>query len=127
MTFREAAEEVLRSYGVPMSVREITEAAVRQGLVCSNGKTPVATIAPACTAYLPMRQFAGFLSLAVCQMRAGRPAGSTPFQLGLKRVLLRRESRVAQVREANAGQRRRLAGQLVAAVAESIASTYIRM
>ena len=44
--FREAAEEVLRSaHGGPMTAVEITEEAIRRGLLTTQGKTPVQTMA----------------------------------------------------------------------------------
>jgi hypothetical protein len=44
MTFRDAAIEVLRGAGRPLSTREITETALRRGLIQTHGKTPHATM-----------------------------------------------------------------------------------
>lgn len=44
VTFRQAAEEVLRSAKRPLSTREITDIAVRRELVQTRGKTPEATM-----------------------------------------------------------------------------------
>lgn len=47
MTFLGAAEEVLRKSRKPLTVREITERALKQGLVHTKGKTPEATMSAA--------------------------------------------------------------------------------
>jgi restriction system protein len=46
MTFREAAEEVLRRHspGAPLHYRRISELALADGLVVSKGTTPEATM-----------------------------------------------------------------------------------
>jgi hypothetical protein len=44
MTFLEAAERVLRTAKRPLSAREITEIALKRGLLTSSGKTPEATM-----------------------------------------------------------------------------------
>ena len=44
MTFLDAAEAVLRRSGKPMTAREITDAALREGLLRTAGKTPEATM-----------------------------------------------------------------------------------
>jgi HB1, ASXL, restriction endonuclease HTH domain len=44
MTYLEAAEKVLRAAKRPLSAREITEIALREGLITSHGKTPEATM-----------------------------------------------------------------------------------
>jgi len=45
MTYYEAALQVLRSAGHPMSTREITDQAIDRGLISPRGKTPHATMA----------------------------------------------------------------------------------
>lgn len=45
MTYYEAALQVLRSAGRPLSTREITDEALGQGLITPHGKTPHATMA----------------------------------------------------------------------------------
>jgi HB1, ASXL, restriction endonuclease HTH domain len=47
MTFLEAAEAVLRAERKPLTVREITEIALRHGLLETHGKTPEATMSAA--------------------------------------------------------------------------------
>lgn len=47
MTFLEAAEVVLRTARKPLTVREITEIALRRGLLETHGKTPDATMSAA--------------------------------------------------------------------------------
>jgi hypothetical protein len=47
MTFLEAAEEVLRTSKRPLTAAEITERAIREGLVTTSGKTPEATMSAA--------------------------------------------------------------------------------
>lgn len=47
MTFLEAAEVVLRKAQAPLTVREITEIALRRGLLETHGKTPEATMSAA--------------------------------------------------------------------------------
>jgi HB1, ASXL, restriction endonuclease HTH domain len=47
MTFLEAAEVVLRTARKPLTVREITETALRRGLLETHGKTPEATMSAA--------------------------------------------------------------------------------
>ncbi len=44
MTFTEAALRVLRDEQRPLTTREITEIALKRGLVTSSGKTPTATM-----------------------------------------------------------------------------------
>jgi hypothetical protein len=46
-TFLEAATQVLRASGRPLTVREIVEEAIRAGLLASNGKTPESTMSAA--------------------------------------------------------------------------------
>jgi hypothetical protein len=45
MTFLQAAEAVLRSAKRPLTAREITEIALREGLIKTAGRTPTATMA----------------------------------------------------------------------------------
>jgi HB1, ASXL, restriction endonuclease HTH domain len=45
MTYYEAALQVLRSAGHPMSTREITDLAIAKGLISPRGKTPHSTMA----------------------------------------------------------------------------------
>jgi hypothetical protein len=45
--FVDAAEEILREAGKPMTAQQITDAAVAQNLIASRGKTPVATMSAA--------------------------------------------------------------------------------
>jgi HB1, ASXL, restriction endonuclease HTH domain len=47
MTFLEAAVEVLRAAHGPLSSQEITERAIKRGLVRPTGKTPQATMSAA--------------------------------------------------------------------------------
>jgi hypothetical protein len=47
MTFLQAAEQVLRAVSEPLTAREITERALRRGLLSTGGKTPVATMTAA--------------------------------------------------------------------------------
>jgi hypothetical protein len=47
VTFLEAAEAVLRTSRKPLTAREITEIAIRKGLVQTHGKTPEATMSAA--------------------------------------------------------------------------------
>jgi hypothetical protein len=47
MTFLQAAEEVLRKAKTPLTAREITNLALRQGLLRTNGSTPAATMSAA--------------------------------------------------------------------------------
>lgn len=44
MTYFEAALQVLRSSRTPLTTREITDRAVKQGLIVPRGKTPEATM-----------------------------------------------------------------------------------
>jgi hypothetical protein len=44
MTFWQATEKVLMNVKRPMSAREILDQAVRNGLITSQGKTPLATL-----------------------------------------------------------------------------------
>jgi HB1, ASXL, restriction endonuclease HTH domain len=44
VTFLQAAQTVLRSARQPMTAAEITDAALRRGLLKSRGKTPIATM-----------------------------------------------------------------------------------
>lgn len=44
MTYMEAAIAVLRDHGHPMTTREITEEALRRGLLGNAGKTPEASM-----------------------------------------------------------------------------------
>jgi hypothetical protein len=44
VTFLQAAEEVLRSSKRPMTAREITEVAVRRGLIKTGGRSPEDTM-----------------------------------------------------------------------------------
>jgi hypothetical protein len=44
MTFLKAAEEVLRKSKRPLTGTEITELAMREGLITTRGKTPEATM-----------------------------------------------------------------------------------
>jgi hypothetical protein len=45
MSFLKAAEEILRTSKRPLSTAEITELAIRKGLITTRGKTPTATMA----------------------------------------------------------------------------------
>lgn len=45
MTYYQAALEILRSAGRPMSTREITDQALGRGLITPHGKTPHSTMA----------------------------------------------------------------------------------
>lgn len=45
MTYYEAALQVLRSAGDPMTTREITDQALERGLITPHGKNPYATMA----------------------------------------------------------------------------------
>ncbi|TMC49246.1 MAG: hypothetical protein E6J14_09280 [Chloroflexi bacterium] len=47
MSFLTAAETVLRSARRPLTVREVTEGALRRGLISPSGKTPEATMSSA--------------------------------------------------------------------------------
>lgn len=47
MTFLQAAEEVLRKAKTPLTAREITDIALRQGLLRTSGHTPAATMSAA--------------------------------------------------------------------------------
>jgi len=47
MTFLQAAEEVLRKTKTPLTAREITDLALRQGLLRTSGSTPAATMSAA--------------------------------------------------------------------------------
>lgn len=47
MTFRQAAEAVLRSASEPLIAGEITDIALRRGLVQTYGKTPATTMSAA--------------------------------------------------------------------------------
>lgn len=47
MTFLEAAQEVLQRSRKPLTAREITDIALRQGLLHTHGKTPDATMSAA--------------------------------------------------------------------------------
>lgn len=44
MTFLQAAEQVLRTAKRPLTAREITEVALRKGLLETSGKTPEASM-----------------------------------------------------------------------------------
>jgi hypothetical protein len=44
MTFLEAAETILRAAGKPLTAREITDIALREGLIEPSGKTPELTM-----------------------------------------------------------------------------------
>jgi hypothetical protein len=44
MTYIEAAIAVLKARGKPMTAKEITEQVLRQGMIRSAGKTPLATM-----------------------------------------------------------------------------------
>ena len=44
MTYRDAALAILRSARRPMTTREITDAALKKGLITTDGKTPEATM-----------------------------------------------------------------------------------
>lgn len=45
MPFLEAGVRVLEDFGVPLDAREITRRALESGLITSDGKTPVLTMA----------------------------------------------------------------------------------
>jgi hypothetical protein len=45
MTFYEAALQILKSSRRPLTTKEITERALKRGLIVSRGKTPAATMA----------------------------------------------------------------------------------
>jgi HB1, ASXL, restriction endonuclease HTH domain len=47
MTYLEAAVAVLKASRKPMTTEEITEAAIRKGLIHPRGKTPAATMSAA--------------------------------------------------------------------------------
>jgi hypothetical protein len=47
MTFLEAAEQILRTSKGPLTASEITEEAIRRGLIVTRGKTPVASMSAA--------------------------------------------------------------------------------
>jgi hypothetical protein len=53
MRYREAAIEVLRAAKHPLTVQEITDQAIKGGLIAPNGKTPVATMSA--TLYVRLR------------------------------------------------------------------------
>jgi hypothetical protein len=44
MTFLAAAEAVLKSARCPLTTREVTELALKRGLIASKGETPEATM-----------------------------------------------------------------------------------
>lgn len=44
MTFLEAAEEILRSSKRPLTAAEITELAIKRGLISTRGKAPLVTM-----------------------------------------------------------------------------------
>ena len=44
MRYYDAARQILRSAGHPLTTREITEQAIAQGLIAPVGKTPIATM-----------------------------------------------------------------------------------
>jgi HB1, ASXL, restriction endonuclease HTH domain len=62
MTYYEAALQVLRSAGHPMSTREITDQAIAEGLISPRGKTPYATMAA--RLYLRFRNDSELVKLA---------------------------------------------------------------
>lgn len=47
MTYYEAALQILCTSGTPLTVREITDRAIREGLVMPRGQTPDATMSAA--------------------------------------------------------------------------------
>jgi hypothetical protein len=47
MTFIAAAEAILRSARRPLTTRELTEAAIKRGLVTTTGQTPLRTMGAA--------------------------------------------------------------------------------
>jgi hypothetical protein len=47
MTFLAAAEAVLKSAGRPLTTREVTEMALKRGLIAPTGKTPEQTMSAA--------------------------------------------------------------------------------
>ncbi|WP_367185041.1 winged helix-turn-helix domain-containing protein [Trebonia sp.] len=61
MTFYEAAIQVLRSAGCPLTTREITTRAIETGLITPRGKTPDATMSAAL--YLRLRNDAVLVKL----------------------------------------------------------------
>lgn len=44
MTYYEAAVQILRTSGIPLTIREITDRAIREGLIAPHGRTPHATM-----------------------------------------------------------------------------------
>jgi hypothetical protein len=44
MTYYEAALQILRSAGQPLTAQEITDLAISEGLIVPTGKTPVASM-----------------------------------------------------------------------------------
>jgi hypothetical protein len=52
MTYLEAAFQVLNSSRTPLTTREITERALREGLISTHGKTPTASMSA--TLYLAL-------------------------------------------------------------------------
>ena len=52
MTYRDAALAILRTSRRPMTVREITDTALKKGLITPHGKTPVATMSAALYRYI---------------------------------------------------------------------------
>ena len=61
MSFVDAAERVLREHskGAPMHYRRITEVALSEGLISSEGRTPEASFNAAITQDLKRREAAG--------------------------------------------------------------------
>jgi HB1, ASXL, restriction endonuclease HTH domain len=51
MTYLEAAIAVLKGARRPMTTREVTEAALRRGLIRTRGKTPAASMSSVLYAY----------------------------------------------------------------------------
>lgn len=62
MTYYEAALQVLRSVHRPLTTREITDQAVKRGLITPVGKTPQATMAA--VLYLRLRNDSELVKLA---------------------------------------------------------------
>jgi HB1, ASXL, restriction endonuclease HTH domain len=52
MTYREAALAILRTARRPMTTREITAAALKKGLITTQGMTPEATMSAALYRYV---------------------------------------------------------------------------
>jgi hypothetical protein len=52
MTYLEAAVEVLRAFRKPLTTRELTDEALRRGLINPAGKTPAATMSSALYGHL---------------------------------------------------------------------------